>query len=142
MDEKPMGSSTEEVVYDPPMEGFERLFVPNFYVYKGLIFVDLGTRDFDDIVAEILTHTDVRTAQSYMNVCLIESWLDKIIGENWDFDDARANAILDAIILFWAKKLMMLHPEVNAKVVKCIDDEYGDFGLTILNEFQPDEKET
>lgn len=118
-----------ECFYLPPI----RVLFPEFYLIEGRLFIDRSKIGKESFIEKVNEYENIADAQKWLNICLIEHILDEILKDDWSFGDDEARFILSTIKESWVMKLNLLFPDVKYEITEYIDDEYGDFGLSLVN---------
>ncbi|WKL58503.1 hypothetical protein Q1W73_05825 [Asticcacaulis sp. ZE23SCel15] len=96
---------------------------------EGRLFIDhdnLGLEAFRNKIAE---HASVAEAQYWMNILLLKSYIDNIVGDDWEFTDERAKSILKSLQSAWTFQINAKYPNAIFRIDTFIDEEANDFGL-------------
>lgn len=108
--------------------------VAEFVEIDGRLFVDRKGKGEAALREEIGSHASPREAQSWMNIVLIEQFIDEVVGDDWSFSDPSAHRILSIYEAAWTHQIKARHPLAAFKIQRIIDEEAGDFGLRLVQE--------
>ena len=108
--------------------------VLNFEDIDGYIFVRRRDENIDQITAKIATYTSKKEAQSWINIVLIDSFIDEVTVDDWSFEDPSIGDLLSIYERSWATQIMACHRGIEFKIERIIDPELGDLGLRLIQD--------
>ncbi len=108
--------------------------VLNFENIDGYLFVRRQDESVDKIRAKIATYASTKEAQSWINIVLIESFIDEVAGDEWSFKDPSIGALLSIYEQSWVTQIMAYHRGIKYKIERIVDPELGDLGLRLIQD--------
>jgi len=108
------------------------VFAP-FTEIDGYLFFTGRDQTREQLVERVRSHPTTEEAQRWMNIVLLDRFLDHACGDSWESDDADARAILATIRGAWEAQIRADFPSATFVITDYIDDDAGDFGLRLLS---------
>ena len=100
----------------------------------GRLFVDRKGMGEAALREKIASHRSPREAQSWMNIMLVEQFIDELVGDRWSMSDPDAHHVLSIYETAWTYQIKARYPAVEFKIQRIIDAEAGDFGLRLVQD--------
>ena len=101
---------------------------------EGYLFLDRFGEGRQQLLKKISKYDDPSEAQRWINIVLIDQAITAVIGDEWEMSDAEINELLAVFEQAWVYQIKASFPEAEFKILRIIDDEYGDVGLRLTSE--------
>jgi hypothetical protein len=104
---------------------------PPVVMIDGLVFLKDGSTSETTLRERIGRNPSLDVAQAFMNTVFLERFITEVCGDDWESDDPAAQAILAIVRSAWSARVASEFPGVQFWIEDVIDDEVGDFGLSL-----------
>jgi hypothetical protein len=108
--------------------------VPSIYEIDGYLFVDKQRKGVPHLRQEITQYPSLKEAQEWMNIVLVESFLDEACGEEWEASNEAIGELLAVYDSAWSYQVRARFPEAQVIIEKLIDEDAGDIGLRLVQD--------
>jgi hypothetical protein len=108
--------------------------VPIFEDIEGLLFIRRQGETLEELKVKIAGHSSLAEAQSWINIVLIDSFIDEVVAGKWSLQDPSIPALLQIYERAWAFQIAGVRPRKAATIEQIIDEESGDVGLRLVQE--------
>ncbi len=108
--------------------------VPDFENIDGFLFYRRMGETTEEVRKKILGYESLREAQSWINIVLIDSFIDEVAGGDWSIDDPSIDEILNIYERAWASRFASCYPRERYKIERIVDPDLGDVGLRLTQE--------
>lgn len=109
-------------------------FVAVIVEIDGRLFIDRKSEGETVLRGKIAGHRSLREAQSWLNIVLVEQFIDEVVGDDWSLNDPQAERILSIYEKAWTYQIAALHPTASFKIQRVIDEGGGDLGLRLIQD--------
>jgi hypothetical protein len=100
----------------------------------GQLFLRGREESSSALESKIAGYDSPSEAQKWINIFLIESYIDGVIGSYWSFHEESALEILNTIKSLWTYQIMAKYPAVIFSIEFIQDEDDNDFGLILRQE--------
>lgn len=108
--------------------------VPDFENIDGFLFYRRMGETTEEVRKKIAGYESLREAQSWINIVLIDSFIDEVAGGDWSIDDPSIDEILNIYERAWASRFASCYPRERYKIERIVDPDLGDVGLRLTQE--------
>jgi hypothetical protein len=108
--------------------------LPCFDCINDLLFVRRSGETTQEIKAKIASYASVADAQSWINIVLIDSFIDEVTSGGWSTEDPGIDDLLSVFERAWTTQITAQYPDVRFSIERIIDHELGDIGLRLIQE--------
>lgn len=106
--------------------------VPDFIDIEGNIFVVRNGESLTALKQRAGEYATLDEAQRWMNVVLIDAFLDEALGKEWETNDAGLDEILNVYVKAWTLKAQAQFPNIHLSVEVIKDDD--DVGIRLVQQ--------
>jgi hypothetical protein len=107
------------------------VLVADIVEVDGLLFIKDKEQELTELHKKIASYESPIEAQSWVNIVLVDGFINEAVGDEWEDDDPSAQRILSAISSAWTYQILAKFPDAQFSIEKISDEEYGDFGLRL-----------
>ena len=97
----------------------------------GRLFLRGSEESLSDLKSKIAGYDSPSEAQKWINVFLIESYIDEVVGSEWSFHEESAIAILNIIKSIWTYQIAAKYPATVFTIAPIQEENDNDFGLVL-----------
>jgi hypothetical protein len=105
--------------------------VPKIEELDGYLFFDRSDKGAEGLRKMAGQYASLAEAQSWMNIVLLDGFIDNFIGDDWEMDDPSIDKLLSVFERSWSYQVQVLFPQARFVIKRMIDREYGDLGLRL-----------
>ena len=105
-------------------------FVAEFVDIDGRIFVARNGEGVGQLKQRAMEYDTLEKAQQWMNIVLIDAFLDEAVGTEWEIDDPGIDEILAVYAKAWAYQIRARFPDAGLDVRVYKDDD--DVGVKLI----------
>ena len=106
--------------------------VPKIEELDGYLFFDRFDDGAEGLRKKAGQYASLAEAQSWMNIVLLESFIDGAVGDDWEMNDPSIDKLLAIFERSWSYQVQVRFPEAKFVIQRMIDEEYGDLGLRLI----------
>ena len=100
----------------------------------GRLFLIGPQESLSDLKSKIAGYDSPSEAQKWINVFLIESYKDEVVGSEWSFHEDSAIEILTTIKSIWTYRIVAKYPAAVFTIAPIQEENDNDFGLILRQE--------
>jgi hypothetical protein len=100
----------------------------------GRLFLRRREEDLFDLESKIAGYDSPAEAQKWINIFLIESYIDEIVSSEWSFHEGSAVEILNTIKSIWTYQITAKYPAAIFSIKLIQEEDDNDFGLILQQE--------
>ncbi|MFO0449105.1 MAG: hypothetical protein ACK52I_10690 [Pseudomonadota bacterium] len=108
--------------------------LPCFDYINDLLFVRRSGETTQEIKEKIASYASAADAQSWINIVLIDSFIDEVTSGEWSAEDPCIDDLLSVFERAWTTQITAQYPDVRFSIERIIDHELGDVGLRLIQE--------
>lgn len=105
-------------------------FVADFVDIDGRIFITRCGESIGSLRQRAMEYETLEQAQQWMNIVLIDAFLDEAVGKDWEIDDAGVDEILAVYARAWSYQIQARFPDAGLVVQVLKDDD--DVGVKLV----------
>ena len=106
--------------------------IPKLEELDGYLFFDRFNLGTDALREKAMSHASMAEAQLWMNIVLLDGFIDEVVGADWEMDDPAIDKFLSIFERAWSYQVKALFPQARFVIERLADVEYGDLGLRLL----------
>lgn len=101
-----------------------------FVKIDGHIFIDI----FDDgsLPKRIASNASLRDAQKWVNIVVLRDTLEKIVGIEWELDDAHIRRFIELLVCIWQRQVQLQFPDDRLTFTVWSEEDTGDVGVIVV----------
>lgn len=107
-----------------------REIVADFVSIDGRIFIDRWGEGLEPLRQRTKDYASLEEAQQWMNIVLIDAFLDEAVGTDWEIDDPGVDEILAVYTKAWTYQIRARFPDAGLAVQVFKDDD--DVGVKLV----------
>lgn len=107
-----------------------RELVADFVSIDGHIFIDRSGEGVELLRRRVTEYETLGEAQEWMNIVLIDAFLDEAVGKDWEINDPGVDEILAVYAKAWAYQIQARFPDAGLDVQVFKDDD--DVGVRLI----------
>jgi len=112
--------------------------VADFVSIDGRIFIDRGGSGVELVRQRTKEYESLEDAQRWMNIVLIDAFLDEVAGKEWEVDDPGVDEILAVYAKAWTYQIRAKFPDADLSVQVLKDDD--DVGVRLVQSIERTEQ--
>ncbi|ESQ90296.1 hypothetical protein [Asticcacaulis benevestitus] len=100
----------------------------------GRLFLRGPEESLSDLKTKITGYSSPSEAQKWINIFLIESYIDEVVGSEWSFHEDSAIEILNTTRSIWTYQIAAKYPAAVFTITPIQEEDDNDFGLILRQE--------